>query len=43
VLRRGHPPLHELSVEVLSSYQLAEIARISEGFGLAAAPAAVAL
>jgi ureidoacrylate peracid hydrolase len=33
--------LHELSIEVLSSYQLAEIARISEGFELAAAPAAV--
>jgi ureidoacrylate peracid hydrolase len=28
--------LHELSIEVLTSYQLADIARISEGFDLAA-------
>jgi hypothetical protein len=26
--------LHELSIEVLTSYQLAEIARISEGYDL---------
>ena len=33
--------LHELSVEVLSSYALAEIARITEGFDVAAAAVAI--
>ena len=33
--------LHELSLEVLSSYQLAEIASITQGYDVAAAPVAV--
>jgi ureidoacrylate peracid hydrolase len=33
--------LHELSVEVLSSYQLAEIASIADGFDVGAAPVPV--
>jgi ureidoacrylate peracid hydrolase len=33
--------LHELSVEVLSSYQLAEIASITDGFDVGAAPVPV--
>jgi len=33
--------LHELSIEVLTSYQLAEIASITEGFDAGAAPVAV--
>ena len=34
LLRRQDRRLHELSIEVLTSYQLAEIARISEGYDL---------
>jgi ureidoacrylate peracid hydrolase len=33
--------LHELSIEVLSSYQLAEIASITEGYDVGATPVAV--
>jgi ureidoacrylate peracid hydrolase len=33
--------LHELSLEVLSSYQLADLASIAEGYDVAAAPVAV--
>jgi ureidoacrylate peracid hydrolase len=33
--------LHELSLEVLSSYQLAEIARITEGYDVGAVPVTV--
>jgi ureidoacrylate peracid hydrolase len=33
--------LHELSLEVLSSYELADIASVTEGFDLGATPAAV--
>jgi ureidoacrylate peracid hydrolase len=33
--------LHELSLEVLSSYQLAEIARITDGYDVGAAPVTI--
>jgi nicotinamidase-related amidase len=33
--------LHELSLEVLSSYQLADIASVTEGYDAGAAPVAV--
>jgi len=33
--------LHELSVEVLTAYRLAEIARVTEGFDVAASAAGV--
>jgi len=33
--------LHELSLEVLSSYQLADIVSVTEGYDVGAAPVAV--